>query len=141
MDKNNYLKFIGSLTKNGKKSVAKKILDTTMHSVSLLTQIPNELIQDKIDDKLNAFMEVKSITRGKRTHLIPVIVNFKRQNFLIRNWLIASANENSRKVSFTERLTSEILDVLTKKKSKAIEKKNSLTTLVKANRSNLHFRW
>jgi small subunit ribosomal protein S7 len=139
--KNAYSNFVGSLTKDGKKSVAQKIFDTTLLSVSNILDIYPEAINEQIEEKLDVSMEVKTITRGKRTHLIPVITNYRRQNFLVRKWIIGSAKENYKKVSFTEKLTSEIIDILTKKKSKSLEKRNSLLKLVRANRSNLHFRW
>lgn len=139
--KTSYIKLIGSLTKDGKRIFATKMLNDIFFDVSKLTKIPVQLIHNRIEKRLNAYMEVKNIKRGKRTHVVPVPIGFKRQNFLIRKWLISSAKENYKKISFKEKLQAEILDVITKRKSRSLVKKINLYKHVRSNRSNLHFRW
>lgn len=141
MIKNKYSKFVGSLIKDGKKIIAKKILDQTFYEISDTLNIPMSLIQKKLDKKLKVYMEVKVVKRGKRVNVIPVPINKNRQNFLIRKWIIASAKENLQKICFKDKLKAEIMQTIINKKSPTIEKRLKLNNLVRNNRSNAHYRW
>jgi hypothetical protein len=49
--------------------------------------------------------------------------------------------ENKKQIPFYKKLESEILDLLTKKYSLALKKKDNNIKLSIKNRSNLHYRW
>lgn len=132
---------IGSITKNGKKTVAYRIIDDVLNDIAKELNISTEHIQAKIEKKLSFHVEVRTVKRGKRVHIIPVPMTRKRQKFLIRKWLLSAVRENRKKLCFKVKLKAEILDILLRKRSGALSKRRALFKLVNQNRANAHFRW
>ena len=56
-----YINFLGFLTKNGNKLVAKKIIDSAFLFVAQSVSLPLHLVLIKIFFKLNSFVETKKI--------------------------------------------------------------------------------
>lgn len=144
--KNNYEKFVGCLTKKGNKVAAQRILKLALLKISAKKKVPSYSLLPKIFKKLENFVEVKKVTWGQgkkqRINLIPFPLKPKRQNFLKMKWIIDAAKEDKRKLPFSEKLATEVWNLLyDKKKSKAIAKKKEVRQLVLDNRSNSHFRW
>jgi ribosomal protein S7 len=138
--KNIYTKFLGSLIKKGNKIAAKRILDTSFIKVSTKHKIPVHLILNKIFSKLDCFLEIKKIRIRKNVHIVPFPLNSKRQNFLKIKWILESAKEDLRKVDFSEKISSEVSNILLNKKSKILSKKDYIRKQALMNRSNLHYR-
>jgi ribosomal protein S7 len=136
-----YSKFLGSLTKNGKKTVAKKLLDFSFIKVSKKENIPAHLILSKALLKLNFFLEIKKIKIRKNTHLVPFPLTTRRQDFLKVKWLLESAKEDSRKINLSDKIATEVTHILLNEKSKSLFKKNFVNKEALSNRSNVHFRW
>lgn len=136
-----YLKFIGSLTRQGKKKCSKKILDTSFQIVSRKLNLSLDLILVKLFLKLQCFLEIKKRKLGKNFHLVPFPIKRRRQNFLKIKWLLQSVNEDIRKIPLWKKLSLEIINILLDKPSKTREKKNAVLQDALKNRSNIHFRW
>lgn len=139
-NKNIYTKFLGALTKKGNKVAAKRILDTAFINVALKNKIPVYLILNKIFSKLDCFLEIKKIKIRKNLHIVPFPLNSRRQDFLKIKWILESANEDSRKIDYSEKIASEISNILVNKKSKILAKKDYVKKQALMNRSNVHYR-
>ena len=136
-----YNKFVGFITKKGKKPKAKFIFDSALFSVTQKLKIPLNKLLLKIFLKLNSYIEIKTIKIRKTAHLVPFPTNYKRRIYLVIKWIVTAAIEDKRKLNFSKKLSLEIFNLIKNKSSKAlkIKKKNFSQALI--NKSNLHFRW
>ena len=144
--KNNYEAFLGSLIKKGNKVAAQRILTTALLTLAKEKKVTPAVIFSQVFKKLESYVEIKKVSWGsgrkKRINLIPFPVNVKRQQFLKIKRIIDSAKEDTRKVPFSEKLYSELNNILyNSKKSKALLKQKEMHRLVLENKSNLHYRW
>jgi len=98
-------------------------------------------ILSKLFSKLNSFVEVKKIRVRRGFHLVPFPISHKRSTYLIIKWLIQAIKEDKRKISFSDKLFSEINQTISSSSSKSLEIKTSNISQVLSNRSNIHFRW
>lgn len=133
--------FLGFLTKKGNKTVARKILTETFFIVSNSIKLPLYLIFLKIFKSLNTFIEVKKIKSRKNLHIVPFPISFKRKLYLIVKMLMDSVKKNKNKISFSKKLSLEIINLLKKNKTKSLELKKTNLKLAVLNRSKIHFRW
>ena len=53
-----YVKFLGALTKKGKKMKAKKILDAALLKVSIKTKLPSNFLLYRVFHTLSTFVEI-----------------------------------------------------------------------------------
>ena len=136
-----YAKFLGFLTKKGKKIKAKNLLSKAFENLSLKLHKPSFFLLTLIFLKLNCFVEVKKISNRRATHFVPFMANSRRRIYLIMKWLVRSVLEDKRRISFDEKLTYEMSNVINSKTAKSVglKEKNILQAL--QNRSNSHFRW
>ena len=136
-----YSNFLGFLTKDGKKKKAKAILDTAFLKTSKELKIPVHLILIKTFLKLNCFVETKKIRIKRSTHIVPFSITFKRKSYLVIKWIMESVSEDERKLSTSEKLHFELLNILKNKSCKTLIKKDLNVTQALSNRSNIHYRW
>jgi small subunit ribosomal protein S7 len=136
-----YNKFVGFITKNGKKPKAKIIFDSALHSVIQKSKIPLNKILLIIFLKLNSYIEIKTIRIRKKIHFVPFPTNYKRRIYLVTKWLIHAALEDKRKLPFSKKLSLEIFNLIKNKSSKSLKSKENNFFKATTNRSNLHFRW
>jgi len=140
MKKDLYNQFLGFLIKNGNKNGAKRVLDQAFFKLSKKVNLSTDRILLKIFIKLNSFVEVKKIRSRRSTHIVPFPITFKRRYYLAFKWLMLSINEDKRKISSSEKIYTEVLNLLTKKSSNSINKKEINLSLSLKNRSNIHYR-
>ena len=97
----------------------------------------------KIIILLNTFVEVKQLKKYKKfSYQVPFPISLKRKLYLSVKWIISSSLEDKRRVSFSEKISQEILLLITNKSiSKSYKKKSKNLDLAMANKSNVHFRW
>ena len=148
-----YKQILGAFLKKGKRTAAVKLLSSALLLASKEVKLPISSILQKIFFKLNVFIDVKTITIRGRQHNVPFTVSLRRRAFLISKWLFNSLQTNHSKLSGKEKLSKEIVFILsgltkrdeTTKKvsyySYALEYKKQLYLKGSASRSNLHFRW
>ncbi len=142
ISKNFYNLFLGLLTKNGNASASMKLLTKVFLMVSKKTGLSHKIIALKAFLSLNIFVEVKSVKRRKFKHLIPFPISLNRKLYLAAKWIISSALEDKRKVGFADKLSQELIVLVTNKKlSKSYKKRRSTLSLAIKNKSNVHFRW
>ncbi len=102
-------KFVNCIMKNGKKTVAQRILKDAF----------DEMNRRKIDDVMGAFekacknatptMEAKAKRVGGSVYQIPLEVPLKRQRSLAIRWLLAGARKR-KGMPMYKRLASELMD-------------------------------
>jgi small subunit ribosomal protein S7 len=136
-----YNKFLGILIKKGKKSTAKKILDTVLKNVSKKTKKSINLILYKIISNLTTKIEIKRVKFRGGSHLIPFSISRSRQIYLALKWILLSIKIDKRKKSVTEKLSIEIFRIINKMPSEALNAKTFNNSQAYLNRSNAHFRW
>jgi len=104
-------KFINILMKDGKKSVAERVVYGAMDQV--VDKIKGEPVETltRALDNVRPMVEVKSRRVGGATYQVPVEVRAERRTTLAMRWLVDAARKRGEK-SMDHRLAGEILDAL-----------------------------
>jgi small subunit ribosomal protein S7 len=132
-------KFINMLMKNGKKSVAERIVYGALYRVAKKAKGEPLEIFGKALENVRPVVEVKSRRVGGSTYQVPIEVRPARRTTLAMRWLVDSARKRSEK-SMGLRLASEIFDAF-EKKGAAIKKREDVHRMAESNRAFSHFRW
>jgi small subunit ribosomal protein S7 len=132
-------KFMNSIMKEGKKSVAENIVYGAMERMqSRAKSDPIQLFHSALENVMPA-VEVRSRRVGGATYQVPVEVRPERRQALAIRWLIAAArsrNENT----MEERLSGELLDAANNRGT-AVKKREDTHKMAEANRAFSHYRW
>jgi len=132
-------KFINMVMKNGKKSVAERIVYGALDHVASTTKSEALDIFGNALDNLRPLVEVKSRRVGGSTYQVPVEVRPIRRTALAMRWLVESARKRGEK-TMGMRLAGEILEA-SEKKGAAIKKREEVHRMAEANKAFSHFRW
>ncbi len=132
-------KFINMLMKNGKKSVAERIVYGALDRVAKKAKGESLEIFGKALDNVRPVVEVKSRRVGGSTYQVPIEVRPARRTTLAMRWLVDSARKRREK-SMGLRLAGEIFDAH-EKKGAAIKKREDVHRMAESNRAFSHFRW
>lgn len=136
-----YTNFVGMLTKSGNKVAAKRIVDEAFASAAKATKMPAQVVLLEVFKKLNTQVEVKKVSLGGQTHIVPFSVNFKRRSYLVVKWLMDAVGDDHRRVSTADKLAMELINTIKNKTSKSLQIKQTNVTQALENRANIHFRW
>ena len=132
-------KFMNSIMKEGKKSVAETIVYGALDRMqSRAKSDPIQLFHSALENVMPA-VEVRSRRVGGATYQVPVEVRPERRQALAIRWLISAArsrNENT----MEERLSGELLDAANNRGS-AVKKREDTPKMAEANRPFSHYRW
>jgi len=132
-------KFMNSIMKEGKKSVAERIVYGALDRMqSRAKSDPIQLFHTALDNVMPA-VEVRSRRVGGATYQVPVEVRNERRKALAIRWLITAArgrNENT----MEERLSGELLDAANNRGT-AVKKREDTHKMAEANRAFSHYRW
>ena len=132
-------KFMNSIMKEGKKSVAERIVYGALDRMqSRAKSDPIQLFHTALDNVMPA-VEVRSRRVGGATYQVPVEVRNERRQALAIRWLITAArgrNENT----MEERLSGELLDAANNRGT-AVKKREDTHKMAEANRAFSHYRW
>ncbi len=133
-------KFVNVLMKDGKKSVAERILYDALETIKERTgeEDPVAVFQKAIDNVKPA-VEVKSRRVGGSTYQVPMEVRPARKLALAMRWLILAAKGRSEK-TMKLRLAGELLDAA-ENRGVAIKRKEDTHRMAEANRAFSHYRW
>lgn len=132
-------KFINHLMKDGKKSIARRILYTALEEIKKKTKKdPIEIFEIALQNVAPA-LEVKSKRVGGATYQVPREVKGDRKLTLAMRWIINAANSKKGR-PMNERLVQEFLDAANNTGS-AIKKKEDTHKMAEANRAFAHFGW
>jgi small subunit ribosomal protein S7 len=132
-------KFMNSIMKEGKKSVAENIVYGALDRMqSRAKSDPIQLFHSALENVMPA-VEVRSRRVGGATYQVPVEVRPERRQALAIRWLITAArsrNENT----MVERLSGELLDAANNRGT-AVKKREDTHKMAEANRAFSHYRW
>lgn len=132
-------KFINTVMKSGKKSVAERIIYGALVRIEEKKKTdPRELLTKALDN-VRPMVEVKSRRVGGATYQVPVEVRSERRNALAMRWLVEAARARSEK-SMGMRLAGEIMDAA-ESKGTAVRKREDVHRMAEANRAFAHYRW
>jgi len=132
-------KFMNCLMKQGKKSVAERIVYAAFDKIHQRTgKDPLHLFHDALEN-VKPLVEVRSRRVGGATYQVPVEVRPERRQALATRWLIGAAQARSEK-TMTDRLAAELLDASAGRGS-AVKKREDTTRMAEANRAFSHYRW
>src|SRR5687768_13024454 len=114
-------KFINSLMKQGKKSVAEGIFYGALKKVEDRAKDDPIKVFKKAVDNVKPALEVKSRRVGGSNYQVPVEVRPSRRNSLAIRWLILYASQRGEK-TMQDKLAGEVLDAANNR-GNAIKKK------------------
>jgi small subunit ribosomal protein S7 len=132
-------KFINTLMRSGKKSVAEGIMYSTLDILQKKTNDDPLKVFKKALENLKPVLEVKSRRVGGATYQVPVEVKPNRRQSLASRWLIDYARQRPEK-SLEEKLAAEVLDALANRGG-AIKKREDVHKMAEANKAFAHYRW
>ena len=132
-------KFINSIMRDGKKSLAERILYKTMDILAEKTgKEPMDVFKTALDN-VRPLIEVKSRRVGGATYQVPVDVRQERSISLGIRWILAAAKAR-KETTMQEKLAAEIMDALNKTGT-SIKKREDTHKMAEANKAFAHYRW
>jgi small subunit ribosomal protein S7 len=135
-------KFINRVMKNGKKSIAEKIVYKSFEKL-IETKAANDSniveVFDTALDNVRPALEVKSRRVGGATYQVPMEVRPSRQTALAMRWIVEAAKKRSEK-TMALRLAGELADALNKRGT-AVKKREDVHRMAEANKAFAHFRF
>lgn len=132
-------KFMNNLMKDGKKSVAEKIVYGAFDSIDQKTKTDPIEIFKKALEEVGPVVEVKSRRVGCATYQVPIEVRPSRRQALAMRWLVDAARKRSEK-SMPQRLAGELSDA-SEGKGSAVKKREDVHKMAEANKAFSHFRF
>ncbi len=131
-------RFVNTLMKQGKKSVAYKIVYDTFDKVADVTKESGHEMWKKAMENIGPNVEVRSRRIGGSTFQIPSEVRPTRRTFMAMTWMIKYAADRNGK-SMADKLAAEII-AATKGEGAAFKKKEDVHKMAEANKAFAHFR-
>jgi len=132
-------KFMNSLMKDGKKSVAESIVYGAFDMVQDRTKQDPVAVFHQALDNIRPAVEVRSRRVGGATYQVPVEVRTDRQQALAIRWLISAARARGEN-TMVDRLSGELMDALNGR-GQAVKKREDTHRMAEANRAFSHYRW
>ncbi len=132
-------KFVNTIMKCGKKSVAERIVYGAFDLiVSKTSKDPLEVFGLALGN-IKPLVEVKSRRVGGANYQVPVEVRPSRRMALAMRWLRESARKRSEK-SMGQRLAAEMLEA-SESRGGAVKKRDEVHRMAEANKAFAHFRF
>ncbi len=132
-------KFVNVVMRDGKKTVAEKILYQALETVRQRTQDDPMKVFKKAVENVKPALEVKSRRVGGSNYQVPVEVRPARRLALSMRWIIQSAEKRGEK-TMRLKLAGELLDAA-ENKGGAMKKKEDTHRMAEANKAFAHYRW
>lgn len=134
-------KFINNIMRDGKKTVAEKVVYGAFDLLKEKGQDPLETFQ-KVLETISPKVEIKARRIGGANYQVPVEVRGDRKYAVAIRWLLeaAGARPNKEYHTMSEKLVAEFMDAL-EGKGEAIKKRDNTHRQAEANRAFAHFRW
>jgi len=131
--------FINRMMRVGKKSVAARIMYTSLDLVAERAKKEGMEVLDAALKNVGPAIEVKPRRVGGATYQVPVEVAPDRRQTLAMRWILAAARARAGK-SMAEKLAAELLDA-SNNQGAAIKKREETHKMAEANRAFAHYRW
>lgn len=132
-------RFVNALMRDGKKSVAERILYDALDEIGRMRGGESVEVLEQALENVRPPVEVKSRRVGGATYQVPVEVRPQRQEALAIRWIIESSRKRS-ETSMMRRLASELMDAADQK-GIAIKKREDTLSMAESNRAFSHYRW
>jgi small subunit ribosomal protein S7 len=130
-------KFINYIMLDGKKSLARKLLDDTFAEIKAKGQKDPKAIFDKALENVMPKIEVRPKRVGGSIYQVPQEVEQKRQLFLAAKWIIDSAR-SKKGASFSKFLANELIEAANET-GNAFKKKLEVYKMAEANKAFARF--
>lgn len=133
-------RLITSVMREGKRSVAEKIVYSAIETTRSSTEVvdPLDVLQKAIEN-IRPRLEVKSRRVGGATYQVPMEVASDRSHALAMRWLVTFAQKR-KGIPMAKALANELKDA-SLGQGAAIKKRDDLHKMAQANRAFAHFRW
>ena len=133
-------RLINTIMRNGKKSVAQKIVYSAFDVIKSKKKDmdPLEVFLQAVEN-IKPKLEVKSRRVGGATYQVPVDVPAERQVALAMRW-IATYSQAKKGRSMADSLSSELLDAF-ENQGASVKKKEDTYKMAQANKAFAHYRW
>ena len=132
-------RFINTLMKRGKKSVAERIFYDAMKIIeNRVGEDPTKIFKKALDNA-KPMVETKSRRVGGSTYQVPIEVNPHRRTALGIRWLVSFARNRGER-TMAERLANELTDAYNNRGG-AIRKREEVHRMADANKAFAHYRW
>ena len=132
-------RFINMLMKDGKKSVAERIVYDALDHIEGKTSQNSLEILTKALDNVQPVVEVKSRRVGGATYQVPVEVRPNRRMALAMRWLIDAAHKRSER-GMQLKLAAELMDA-GENRGTAVKKREDTHKMAEANKAFAHYKW
>lgn len=129
-------RFINYLMKEGKKSVAEKVIYQCFNNIEKTNKEPLAVFEKAIENA-SPVLEVVSKRVGGANYQVPREVRPERRFFLSSHWIINAARAKKGK-PMAEKLAEELI-LASKNEGAAIKKKIDTHRMAEANRAFAHF--
>jgi small subunit ribosomal protein S7 len=132
-------KFINSLMRRGKKSVAQSIL---YHALDIIREKSKDDplgVFQKAMSNVKPIVEVKSRRVGGSTYQVPTEVKPSRSQALSMRWVISFSKARGEK-SMAARLAGELMDAASGRGA-SVKKREDTHKMAEANKAFAHYRW
>ncbi len=130
--------FINRVMRNGKKSVAARLVYDAMNLIEERTKRNGLEVFEQAFKNVAPLMEVRPRRVGGATYQVPMEVPPYRRFALATRWILGAAKSRSGK-NFSDKLAAELLDALNNTGS-AIRKREETHKMAEANRAFSHYR-
>ena len=132
-------KFMNSVMRDGKKSVAETIVYGAFESIEgKLKSDPLAVFKQALEN-VAPTIEVRSRRVGGATYQVPVEVRNERRQALANRWLITAARGRNDK-TMVERLSAELIDA-SNNRGNAVKKREDTHKMAESNKAFAHFAW
>ena len=133
-------KFVNVVMKDGKKSIAEKIVYGALETVAERKKRDDHVaILKEALENVGPMVEVKSRRVGGATYQVPVEVRPDRRMALAMRWIVEAARKRGEK-GMMLRLAGELGDAI-ENRGAAVKKKEDTHRMAEANKAFSHFRW
>ena len=132
-------KFVNNVMKNGKKSVAEKIVYGACEEAGQRSGSQGIDIFEQAVRNVTPVIEVRPRRVGGATYQVPIDIRGERRQALALRWLLQAARARNGR-SMTERLALELIDAANNT-GNAVRRKDEVHRMAEANRAFVHYRW
>jgi small subunit ribosomal protein S7 len=130
-------KFINKVMKQGKKSIAQKIVYEAFDLIKKQTNKESLEVFKQAIENASPILEVKPKRIGGATYQVPMEVRGERRFMLATRWILEGAR-NKKGKPMAEKLAQELIDCMNNQ-GNAIKKKQDTHRMAEANKAFAHF--
>jgi small subunit ribosomal protein S7 len=132
-------KFIASIMRDGKKSVAESLFYGAFDIIEEKSKSDPLKVFEQALDNVRPMIEVKSRRVGGSTYQVPTEIRPSRRVALAMRWVISFARNRSER-GFAGKLAAELMDAANNRGA-AVKKKEDTHKMAEANKAFAHYRW